>query len=386
MAKLRCFLCGGRVSGGVCTECGMPQRQHAQNYSLNESDCDNEPLTHVHHEYESSVKNTYANREHRKEKRSSYAKRERRRERGNPGAKLIAVFVVLIVIFVMAGIIFNAVTSLVGVRGFISNLGAFESEEVAFPEHIISPFDHSYMEIDDSTYDYVMYELEETGDAANEGLFAGYYVVGYNLPEGCYELQMLSGKGDIMIADWNNSIYMYEFLDADGEDGYTTISNLRLYNGAEIKILGSAQMRLVSDNAGPTIPCIENPLRGTPDMMLLGGEMYQAGVDFPAGTYDFTLSGNYDYVDLFTLSEDTAILEDGELYDYEYESYIDCIFMVDPLYDEDDWATEEYAPYVVNVTIEEGTYIRISDPDNVLYMTPSAFVVPEEGVDNGEYY
>lgn len=394
MAKIRCFLCGGRVSGGVCTECGMPQRQHAQNYYLNESSCDNGPLTHVHHEYEGTSKNTYANREHRKEKRSSYAKKERRKESGNPAAKLAAAVIVVVVILVVTSIIANVATSMVGIRGIISNLmSSFESEEVSFPEEIQNMFDSSHLEVDDSNYDYVMYELEGIGDIADEPLFAGYFVVGYNLPEGTYELEVLSGKGDIMVEDWDNGIYLYEFLDVEGEDGYKRISNLRLYNGAAIKVLGSVQMRLFCDNAGAEIPCIENPLGDTPDMRLLGGEMYQAGVDFPAGTYDFTLSGTYDYVDIFTLAEDTAILEDGETYDYEYENYIDCFFMVDPLLGETegaimeyDWALEEYASYVVNVTIEEGTYVRINDPENVLYMTPSAFVVPEEGVENGEYY
>lgn len=391
MAKLRCFLCGGKVSGGTCTECGMPQRQHAQNYYLNESSCDNKPLTHIHGEYESSSKNTYANREYRKENRSSYAKREQRKEKGKFPLKAIVAVIIILIVLAVIGSAFAGIKSLSGaVKDIVEDFG-FEIEVEA---PTMEWFDNSsHLIFDDSYYDYAMYDLAKTGDIADEPLFAGYFVVGYNLPEGTYEVEVLSGKGDIVVEDWDNNIYMYEFLDVTGEDGYSSISNLRLYNGATIKVLGSVQLRAHSDNAGVEIPCIENPLREMPDMMLVGGELYQAGVDFPSGTYDFTLSGNYDYVDIFTMTEDAAILEDGERYDYAYENYIDCFFMVDPLLGEMedaiieyDWALEEYAPYVVNVTIEEGTYIRISDPENVLYMTPSAFVVPEEGVEHGEYY
>lgn len=48
MGAVRCFLCGGRVSNGVCTECGMPQRKRSEEYNLNNSPCDAGPMTHVH--------------------------------------------------------------------------------------------------------------------------------------------------------------------------------------------------------------------------------------------------------------------------------------------------------------------------------------------------
>lgn len=385
MAKVRCFLCGGRVSRGVCTECGMPQRQHAQNYSLNESDCDDQPLTHVHYDYEHSSKNTYANREQRREKRASYAKKERRKERSKSGSKLFIIVAVIIVLIIVINIIATVASNLIGIRGIINNFSGFESEE-AIPDWFVETFDSSYMELDEDNYDWVMYELEETGEFASKGLYAGYYVIGYDLPEGTYSLTVLSGEGDISVDDWENGIYLYESLDVDGEYGYTTIDNMRLYNGAQIQVYGSVQLRLEADNAGAILPSEENPLLGNPDVVIPGGEMYLAGTDFPAGTYDLSLEGSYDYVDLFVLTDETAILEDGETYDYDYESYIDCFFMVDPTYEESDWDLTGYAENVANVTIEEGTYVRISDSGNVLYMTPSPFVVPEEGVENGKYY
>lgn len=52
-----CFLCGGRVRNGICTECGMDNRKSDDSYRLNTGECDREPLTHVHvHEKEESEK------------------------------------------------------------------------------------------------------------------------------------------------------------------------------------------------------------------------------------------------------------------------------------------------------------------------------------------
>ena len=45
-----CRLCGGRLSGGICTECGLDNRKSDEMYQdiLNKSSCDGENLTHVH--------------------------------------------------------------------------------------------------------------------------------------------------------------------------------------------------------------------------------------------------------------------------------------------------------------------------------------------------
>ena len=46
----RCSLCGGKLnSNGICTECGLDNNKSDKNYRINQSECDHEPLTHVHH-------------------------------------------------------------------------------------------------------------------------------------------------------------------------------------------------------------------------------------------------------------------------------------------------------------------------------------------------
>ena len=47
----RCTLCGGKLdSHGVCKECGLDNNKNDKNYRVNQSSCDNQPLTHVHEE------------------------------------------------------------------------------------------------------------------------------------------------------------------------------------------------------------------------------------------------------------------------------------------------------------------------------------------------
>ena len=66
-------------------------------------------------------------------------------------------------------------------------------------------------------------------------------------------------------------------------------------------------------------------------------------------------------------------------------SYIKGELAEDDGYDDYDYYGD-YAYYVSNVKIEEGAYVRMTNPDNVLEMVPSEYVVPEEGVKDGEYY
>lgn len=47
----RCTLCGGKLdSHNICTECGLDNNKSEKNYRINQSNCDDLPLTHVHTE------------------------------------------------------------------------------------------------------------------------------------------------------------------------------------------------------------------------------------------------------------------------------------------------------------------------------------------------
>ena len=72
MGKMRCFLCGGRVANGVCTECGMPQQRHETNHDLNKNDCDGKTLPHVHEDKPQTAVRANASEQPQKRQERSY--------------------------------------------------------------------------------------------------------------------------------------------------------------------------------------------------------------------------------------------------------------------------------------------------------------------------
>lgn len=361
MAKIRCFLCGGRVSGGVCKECGMPQRQHAQNYSLNESSCDNQPLTHVHNEHDKSKnRNTYAGREHRKEKRKASGK-----------FPLKAIVAIIVILWIIAVVCF-AFVGIKSVRGDISDI--FRELDVQnVPDEAIEIFGDNDKDIaiDESEYDFTTYELGDSVTIYQNTLTAGHYIVGYHIPEGVYIFTMADGRGALDIYNEEQSIYLYKYMDALCEDGPAVIRNLKLYNGTEVILTGDVQCQIQTSCAGAQMERIPNPLT---ESVKVGSEPMQAGIDFPTGVYDLYLTGDFDYVSIYTL-DDTG----EETYYYGY-------LLKDDQVDEYNENYVDYAECIKYVNIEKGTYIHIDDNANVLELVPSVYTVPQEGEQDGEYY
>lgn len=341
MAKIRCFLCGGRVSKGVCRECGMPQRQHARNYSLNESSCDDLPLTHVHTEKKDEPKSSMP--------------------------KKVAVIVALLVVIVVIANLITMASDLFS-DSSLGNL-LFDDEEIGEIQEA-----GEILTIEDEYYEYVMYELAETGESYEAYLPAGYYVTGYHLPEGTYTFVAQGDIGYVNVEDWNNSIYFWEAMAPYSEEGYMALENVRLYNGAILYIDGGLSLSVATDNAGEQKDLVDNPLQDPVKIPYAESGML-AGEDFAPGTYDLYLYGDWDYVDLFSMNED------GE------EEFVNSFYIRGEELTEDE--NNDYGSYaccIRNVTIEEGTYVRISYPENVLELVPSEFVVPQEGDLYGEYY
>lgn len=361
MAKIRCFLCGGRVSGGTCTECGMPQRQHAQNYYLNESKCDNKPLTHVHDEYDKSRnRDTYANREHRK---------EQRKQSGKFPLKAIAAIIVILCLLASVGAILAGVRSVnSAVKDILEDFDAFEIIEEYPTEEI---FSEEYKDIPEDAYAFVNYELTETNVFHDDTLLAGNYIVGYHIPEGVYSIALEEGYGTMELDDSNQAIYLYEYMDYTHEDGPSIIYNLRLYDGAVLRLTGDGEFYLTTDHAGVTKELKKNTQE---EIFVVGTDPIQAGVDFPAGTYDFILRGDLDYISTFILDN-----QGNESYYWSYLIKGDDV-------DEYDNEYGDYANRICNINIEAGTYVHIDNVGNVLELVPSEYVAPQEGEQDGEYY
>lgn len=394
----RCSLCGGKIVHGRCEDCGLDATKNDSNYKLNQSSCDTEALTHSHSneipkplyepeeqfnrettyepetfedgKYEqqsfsfgdTSKKKTTSSRkmfDAQKMKQTVYqaaqknAQRQRDPRRATKlGLIITVVIIVLSVLAEGAGSIYHYVTNKVTEVTDGSSSG-FSIGDLNFGD------DTSYL--DDDTYEYVTYDLSETGDTYGETLSAGYYKVGVDIPEGTYSISAEAGEGTIHVNDSENGIYIYESLAKDSE--YTpdseAIEDIRLYQGAYFEVTDGVTVVLQTDNAqlSKMKEKIANPLTETVTMDTSNGaKTIEAGVDFEAGVYDITVLDGYGIMEIFV---------PGYTYeDEEGEEYSTTSFFFDT---EGVYSAKTYK----NVVLPKGTRVGVEDAAE-FEMAPSA--------------
>ncbi len=300
----RCTLCGGKLSGNICTECGLDNSKNDTQYEdmLNKSVCDGEPLTHIHEDsgnpssYMSEEKLLErAKRAERKAERSVNKPRKQNYTYSAPGEKQKknrknvwpVVFLGIVLVVSVAPALF------IGIKSAI--LGdTYEASET---------WDAS----SDGRYGNVLYDLSDDGETREEIFYAGEYVVGVHIPEGTYTIEYPDMNGDctLSVNDAANGIYVYkhllsvEHLKAESEDVYEDVSgqitDMRLYRGAKLEISGDGYLVFHTDNAQPMEDGMDNPL--TEDVQITEGQTLTAGTDFPAGVYDVLNSEEGLYLD-----------------------------------------------------------------------------------------
>ena len=304
MFKKRCTLCGGRLSGNICTECGLDNSKNDEQYEdmLNKSICDGEPLTHIHEDpgnpssYMSEEQ--LAERAKRAEQKAERSVNKPRKQNytysaaGKQKKKMKknawpVIFLVIVLVISVAPALFIGIKS-----AFLSN--TYEVSEI---------WDAS----EDGRYENVLYDLSDDGETREEILYAGEYVVGVHIPEGTYTIKYPEMNGDctLNVKDAANGIYMYKHLlsvdqmKAELEDVYEDVVNqitdMRLYRGAKLEISGDGYLNFYTDNAQPMEDGMDNPL--TEEVRITEGQVMTAGTDFPAGVYDVLNSGEGLYLD-----------------------------------------------------------------------------------------
>lgn len=328
----RCTLCGGKLdSNGICTECGLDNTKSDKNYRLNQSECDHEPLTHVHYDKnEKPAKQTKPNtpRQSRQNNQSQNAQGYSSQSRqsgqytqsqtwqnnggqswqsstttysGNTGSagrkkkksgkiisKVLAVIVILNVIFgifqPLFGDIFGNVIS----------------------EHIENTDDYTRSD----PYENVTKELLADGESVSFELTSGDYVVGVHIPEGNYQAEVSNDYDTVQVDDWDSGFYLYEY--AGRSDG-DYLDDLRLYSGAIVHISSETTITLNSDNAQTeNIFYEDNPLAGQNTVTIR--EDTVVGPDIPAGVYDLALVSGEGNVDIDIYTEDGEFAESKNLY------------------------------------------------------------------------
>lgn len=307
-----CFLCGGKVRNGICTECGMDNRKSDEGYGLNISSCDNEPLTHVHvskeekEEQDKKVKKTAGktwNMASEKNHRTSGTENKtaqtyyQQRDKSSSGKKAGKwVVIVVALIGILPSVAKSAIHTYEEKKAEkISSM--MDSQDIMKVQENISSFLDSNQE-QDSSEEYDPYQnVEDTIPAEGEHyetvITAGFYQVGLDLPEGVYTFTLQEGSGYLNVDDRNHSAYQYKNF---GEKETTEASGIKLFQGSSVKISGGAILKAVTDNAQLDAMKTpeENPL--TEDLEIQGEKL--AGSDFPAGVYDISAIQDYGLLEL----------------------------------------------------------------------------------------
>ena len=260
----RCTLCGGKLnSQNICTECGLDNSKSDQRYRLNQSDCDNQPMTHVHED-----------------------KEEKKEKKGKKKQKKGTVIRVIILLFVLFGILGPIVENI------------YENVRDTF---------YSYEADDDyerwDPYAYVEEELPDTGETVELDLESGQYIVGLHIPAGYYKVKVNDEFDTLDVTDDINGIYLYEY---EGRAD-NCLDDIRLYDGAKLTIMTETAMTLRTDNAQPLNAGMANPQ--TEEYVLEPEETYVMGTHFDAGVYDVMVMDGTGTVDVTIYDVNQEVIE-----------------------------------------------------------------------------
>ena len=370
--KKECYLCGGKLIDGRCSSCGLDNTKlEKKNYRLNESSFDRKKKQNVGHLCESH------NGRKRKKLQVEYQQKENPRieisQTGqmqpggptvfNPARKAHAGSYeeqkkARKISGILSGIIVAiiAFTSIAGSVGdFISSFGDdFPSSDYDWND------DGSEVDSEYDPYMNTTRELSETGATYDCVLGYGEYEIGVQIPEGTYEVELVSGEGSMQQDDSENSIYYYSYFSEDESDtdAGDYLDDVRLYTGGHLKIDTGLVVQFHSENAQTEqMQLEENPL--TEQVTLKAGNTYTAGTDFPAGWYDVTEASGVDWAELHYKIY-LGALYDKENEDLNYENYGLWFYDTD--------GSESYR----NAVFPEGTELEVVDGD--LILTPSGSV------------
>ncbi|RGK46675.1 hypothetical protein DXD10_10965 [Dorea formicigenerans] len=300
----RCSLCGGKLnSNGICTECGLDNNKSDKNYRINQSECDHEPLTHVHHgKNEKPEKQPKPNtpRQSWQGSTTTYSGntgstgstgRKKSGKKKKPGRIISKIIAVIVIFNVFFGIFQPLVSDILddAISGYQENTQDYTRSD---------------------PYEYVTKELPEDGESVSFELTSGDYVVGVHIPEGNYQADVSYDYDTVQVDDGDSGLYLYEY--AGRTDG-DYLDDLRLYNGAIVHISSQTTITLYSDNAQTDNVFYEdNPLAGQKPVTIKEDAI--VGPDLPAGVYDLTLVSGEGSVDVDIYAEYGESMETKNLY------------------------------------------------------------------------
>ena len=301
-----CSLCGSRLDANLrCTFCGLDNTKNDDMYKhlINQNDCGDGPLTHVHTEHSN--------------RRATSTKQTKTSTKSG----LAAVIGVIAVIVTLGSSIFELV------------------ENIAIDDY---EYSYSEEEIEYNPYEYVTYDLPESGITYSVTLEPGIYHVGTHIPEGTYTAEVTKGSyGMVEIQDSENGIYLYENIGFDDEQ--MVVDDLRLYQNGFFMVSTGVVIEITAENVQTTeLVTTKNTLNAS---YVLGDEAV-IGEDFPAGVYNIVYSAEHGIDDYGNVNYSVPM----EDYDYEFSVFFDGSV-----------GAETYH----NVVLTKGTVITLEDLEEV---------------------
>lgn len=329
-----CSLCGGKLRGNICTECGLDNSKSDASYKTNESHDWGTELTHSHHKVDPMAGKTMTRKQQEELKASiksrkgtqkkvtggstvsydgyqSVAGRSSnqyqydadgdRKVKKAKGGCLGNFFAILIIII----LIFSAISSIVEEMMNDISWGTATPE---YEEYVYDP----YGDVD--------YELSDIGEEYKITLTPGTYVGGVHLPEGIYEVTLIEGSGELSMSHPEQNIYVSNSA-YETEEGDVLNADFRVYSGARIELKDDIELAFSSQNAIlPMEEMVKNPMVGSVTVE----ESFVVGEDIEAGVYDVYClkgSGIFDYsVEI----EDEYYSYEGKLIGTNGSSFPEC--------------------------------------------------------------
>lgn len=254
----KCELCDGKVVNGRCVDCGMDYTRRKNRYHLNEN-CDDYDLNarKINDAYEATLR---AKDETQKEKKKKEKPRINARASAKPnvqkkdpwnvrtldagertaqqkprktmggkttGSRKISPIILIVALF------------------FISLLGSLWEE---YNDHRVE----SEYVYDDDVYEEPVYaedlpDLPETGHSVDFDLSVyGCYIAGVDIPAGTYAFTGIGDEYSASIVVYQPQYDLYESYYLDNGE---YVENVRLYDGARLRLCAGAAINCMSDNA-----------------------------------------------------------------------------------------------------------------------------------------
>lgn len=292
--KKRCNLCGAKLKGDVCQECGY--NNAAYDYKINSSEtyCSHsssetfyDKEDHQEHSPDSTDSWDYSHIEellgkdygpkedpNLNEAPVTYGLNEERPKQKKKKKRKWLKWLVLIWFLPTIFELIGALVYNVAETGILERV---EIEEVVRMEE--TPADQ---EKQNEALQELPVSVREDGSYQTE-LKAGIYMAGLHLPAGIYDAKLISGSGIVEIRNMEANYWESEYLYENSSKKERTMKKLELTAGTQIRIMDDLVLEFVTEESQGYLPELEvEQVLTTVNVAdgMVGGE------DFEVGTYD----------------------------------------------------------------------------------------------------